>query len=283
MRSHHPADESTESAELTELTELAELALAIAREAGAMLLAGAGAVEAVDTKSSSHDLVTQMDRDSEALIRARIAAVRPQDQVLGEEEGSIGDQSRVRWIVDPLDGTVNYYYGQPSWAVSIGIEVEAVPSVGVVVAPALREEYLAVVGQGSWSLLGDTRQRLTVSSVVDLADAVVSTGFGYVVERRTHQGQIVGELLPQVRDIRRVGAAAVDLCWVARGRFDALYERGLQDWDRAAGALIAQEAGAVVAGLPGRPHAADLTIAANPALYAALAQALTDLHVLAGP
>ncbi len=280
MSSPPRADERAGPAEST---ELARWALEIAREAGAMLLSGAGAVEAVGTKTSSHDLVTQMDRDSEALIRARIAEVRPQDQVLGEEEGSIGPQSRVRWIVDPLDGTVNYFYGQPSWAVSIGIEVDSVPCVGVVVAPALHEEYLGIAGRGSWALVGDTRQRLTVSSVSTLADAVVSTGFGYRVQRRTHQGQIVGRLLPQVRDIRRVGAAAVDLCWVARGRFEAHYERGLQDWDRAAGALIAQEAGAVVAGLPGRPHSADLTIAANPALYAALAQALTDLDVLNGP
>lgn len=263
--------------------ELAELALDVAREAGELLLAGADQVEAVGTKSSSHDLVTQMDRASEALIRERIGRVRPHDQVLGEEGGSVGEPSRVRWIVDPLDGTVNYFYGQPSWAVSIGIEIDEVPSVGVVVAPGLREEYLGVADQGSWSLQDGSRQRLSVSPVFDLGDAVVGTGFGYVSERRAHQAEIVAQLLPRIRDIRRVGAAAVDLCWVARGRLDAHYERGLQDWDRSAGAVIAQEAGAVVAGLPGQTHSSRLLIAANPALYRALAVELEALGVVEGP
>ncbi len=263
--------------------DLAETALQIGREAGELLLAGAHDVEAVATKSSSHDLVTQMDRAAEALIRDRIQAARPGDRVLGEEGGEEGGDGPVRWIVDPLDGTVNYFYGQPSWAVSIGIEVDGRPAAGVVVAPALGEEYLAVAGEGSWWLGGDERHRLAVSQVSDLADAVVATGFGYIVARRRHQAQVVAGLIPQIRDIRRVGAAAVDLCWLARGRFDAHYERGLQEWDRAAGGLIAQEAGAIVAGLPGKPHSNELLIGANPALYEQLAAALLELDVVAGP
>lgn len=263
--------------------DLAEIALEIAREAGDLLLAGAGQVEAVATKSSSHDLVTQMDRAAEALIRDRIERARPGDRVLGEEGGEEGGSGPVRWIVDPLDGTVNYFYGQPSWAVSIGVEIDGHPAAGVVVAPALGEEYLAVAGRGSWWLAGDDRHRLAVSGVTELADAVVATGFGYVVARRRHQAQVVAGLIPQIRDIRRVGAAAVDLCWLARGRVDAHYERGLQDWDRAAGGLIAQEAGAVVAGLPGQAHSSDLLIGANPVLYPQLAAALVELDVVGGP
>lgn len=262
--------------------DLAESALLIAREAGELLLAGVDQVEAVATKSSSHDLVTQMDRAAEELIRARILAMRPNDSILGEEGGASGSGG-VRWIVDPLDGTVNYFYGQPSWAVSIGIEIEGRPAAGVVVAPALREEYLGVAGSGSWWLDNGTRHPLEGSSVAVLADAVVGTGFGYVVERRRHQAQVLAGLLPQIRDIRRVGAAAVDLCWVARGRLDAHFERGLQAWDRAGGGLIAQEAGVVVAGFPGQAHSSELLIAAPPPLYDQLATALIELDVLGGP
>lgn len=262
--------------------DLAETALQIAREAGELLLTGVGQVEAVATKSSSHDLVTQMDRAAEALIRDRILAARPDDRILGEEGGETGSGD-VRWIVDPLDGTVNYFYGLPSWAVSIGVEIDGRPAAGVVVAPSLGEEYLAVAGSGSWWLAGDTRHPLQGSSVATLADAVVGTGFGYVVARRRHQAQVLAGLLPQIRDVRRVGAAAVDLCWVARGRLDAHYERGLQEWDRAAGGLIAQEAGVVVAGFPGAAHSSELLIAAPPALYDQLATALIELDVLAGP
>ena len=267
----------------SESADLAELALEIAREAGAFLLAGSDRVEAVGSKSSVHDLVTQMDRESESLIRARIAAVRPDDQVVGEEEGAVGAPARVRWIVDPLDGTVNYFYGQRSWAVSIGIEIDGTPSAGVVVAPGLGEEYLGVAGAGSWAVHRDGRTRLHVSEVTELFDAVVSTGFGYVQERRAHQAVVVAELLPQVRDIRRVGAAAIDLCWVARGALDAHYERGLQDWDRSAGAVIAQEAGARVTGPGGGPHSPELTVAANPVLHDRLAAVLHQLGADGGP
>lgn len=265
-------------------SELADLALTIAREAADLLIDGAAEAAAVATKSSAHDVVTQKDRDSEALIRRRIAQARPGDQVLGEEEGTIGEASDVRWVVDPLDGTVNYLYGIPSWAVSIGIERDGVPCAGVVVAPALDEQYIGISGQGSWVVTGTgERHPLAVSGLTGLQDALVGTGFGYVRERREHQGRVLAGLVPQVRDIRRVGAAAVDLCWVARGRLDAHYERGLQPWDRSAGALIAAEAGAVVAGLPGAPATTDLTIVSTPGIYTPLATALGALGVLDGP
>lgn len=264
--------------------DLAELALGIAQEAGALLLARRGDARAVATKSSAHDLVTQMDRESEALVRARITAARPDDVVLGEEGGSVGAAgSGVRWIVDPLDGTVNYFYGLPAWAVSIGVEIDGVIRAGAVVAPALGEQYVGAEGAGSWAVEPAGRVRLAVSEVAELADALVSTGFGYLRERRVRQGDIVAALVGEVRDIRRVGAAAIDLCWVARGRLDAHYERGLADWDRAAGGLIAREAGATVAGLGGRPDTPDLTIAANTELFSQLADRLTTLGADSGP
>ncbi len=263
--------------------ELAELALDIGREAAALLLAGSADVAPVATKTSPHDLVTQRDRESEDLIRRRIEEARPGDQVLGEEQGTVGARSDVKWIVDPLDGTVNYFYGQPAWAVSIGVERAGQPCAGVVVAPALGEEYVAVAGEGSWTIVAGDWRRLAVSGQEQLADSVVGTGFGYVAERRADQGRIVAALLPHLRDIRRVGAAALDLCWVGAGRLDAHYERGLQPWDRAAGSLVAAEAGAIVAGLPGQPAGTELAIAASPAVYPELARRLADLGVLAGP
>lgn len=259
--------------------ELGELAFAVATEAGALLAAGQGDAEQVGTKSSRHDLVTTMDRASETLIRQRLTAVRPQDAILGEEEGDLGaGTSGVRWIVDPLDGTVNYFYGLPNWAVSIGVEVDGTPAAGAVVAPALGEAYLGVAGAGAWLVSDSRRTPLHVGEVSDLGDALLATGFGYRPERRAAQGVVVASLLPRVRDIRRAGAAALDLCWVARGRVDAYYERGLAPWDAAAGALIAVEAGARVGGLAGRAASGELTIAANPVLFEALEAALAQLH-----
>jgi myo-inositol-1(or 4)-monophosphatase len=266
--------------------DLADLALAVAQEAGRMLLAGAGDIRPVATKTSSHDLVTQMDRASEALIRDRIGAVRPDDVILGEEEGASGevtDPETVRWIVDPVDGTVNYFYGLPSWAVSIAAERDGLIRAGVVVAPALGEQYVATLGGGSWAIRDGQRHRLACSSVTRLDDAVVSTGFGYTRERRARQAQVVAAVLPQIRDIRRVGAAAVDLSWVGAGRLDAHYERGLQEWDRAAAGLIAREAGAVMGGLHGAPDSTDMTVVAPPALFAQLCDVLAGLAADQGP
>ena len=258
--------------------ELALLALETGREAAELLLAGWSDVQPVATKSTRHDLVTQMDRRSERLIRQLLAAARPDDAVLGEEEGDtgvVGDDG-VRWVVDPLDGTVNYFYGQQSWAVSIAAERAGAVVAGAVVAPALREEYTAFAGGGAWAVADGRRERLQVSRVDRLSDAMVSTGFGYDPQRRGRQGRIAAALLPQVRDMRRIGAAAVDLCWVAHGRIDAHYECGLNFWDWAAGALMVCEAGGAATDLAGGAPATGMTIAGPTPLVGQLADVLRE-------
>ncbi len=231
----------------------------------------------VQTKSSPTDVVTQLDRAAEDLIRRRISAARPADSILGEEGGQTGAGAAVRWIVDPLDGTVNYLYGLPTWAVSIAAEVDGVVVAGVVCAPLQRSLYLAWLGGGAWLESGwePGRRRLACNAGVPLADALVATGFGYQASQRATQGRAVAALLPKVRDIRRAGAAAVDLCYVASGQVDAYYESGLHAWDIAAGGLVAREAGAVVAGMHGREPGEEMTIAASPVLFAQLHDQLT--------
>lgn len=257
-----------------EPAELLALALEIALAAGELLAVGraAGTVAAETTKSSPTDVVTALDRASEELVAARIAVARPDDGLLGEEGADRPATSGVRWVVDPLDGTVNFLYDLPNWAVSIAAELDGQPVAGVVHAPALGLTYTATLGGGAWR---DGR-RLTGSAETDLARSLVATGFGYRAERRRAQAAVVARVLPHVRDIRRFGAAALDLCAAAEGRIDAYYERGLQPWDHAAGGLIAQEAGLVVAGLAGRPASTDLTIAAPPALFEPLADLLAQ-------
>jgi myo-inositol-1(or 4)-monophosphatase len=259
--------------------DLAGLACAVAGEAGDLLIAQHGQVRVVDTKSSPTDVVTEMDRAAEELIRRRILTARPGDVILGEEGGQIGTESAVRWIVDPLDGTVNYLYGLADWAVSIAAEVAGTVVAGAVFVPVHRSLFSATAGGGAWlrSPWQDGRERLSCNSGVRLPDALVGTGFGYAAGRRVVQGQVVAALLPRIRDIRRAGAAAVDLCSVAAGRLDAFYERGLHEWDFAAGGLIAREAGAQVAGLHGRPASESMTLAAGPGLFGELHDVLARL------
>jgi len=263
--------------------ELLGLAVTTAAEA-AQMLAGdrpagpAGRPEVTGTKSSPTDIVTEMDRASERLIRQRLLAARPGDAILGEEGGETG-AGPVRWIVDPLDGTVNYLYGLPDWSVSIAAEVAGVVVAGVVAAPVRGEVFTAVLGQGSWLRAGDAAPvALRCNTGVPLAQALVATGFGYAVSRRLVQGEVVGALLPQVRDIRRAGSAAIDLCSVATGRVDGYYERGVNYWDYAAGGLVATEAGARLGGLAGKPPGPAMTIAAEPALFGQLCDVLTRLR-----
>jgi fructose-1,6-bisphosphatase/inositol monophosphatase family enzyme len=243
----------------------------------------------VETKSSPTDVVTEMDRRSEALITSRIRAHRPGDAVLGEEGGQTaggpaGDErdgglpGRVRWIVDPLDGTVNYLYGLFDWAVSIAAELDGTVVAGVVEVPRRGETFTAVAGQGAWLHQGEARVALHCTSGVPLGQALVGTGFGYDSGRRRVQGEVIAALLPYVRDIRRGGSAAVDLCSVAAGRLDAFFERGLNYWDFAAGGLIAREAGAAVGGLAGRTESTSMTVAAGPGLYQELDTFLTNLN-----
>jgi myo-inositol-1(or 4)-monophosphatase len=253
---------------------LVALARSVAREAADLLLAAHGQAAVVAVKSSPTDVVTQLDRTAEQLIRDRLLAARPGDAILGEEGGQTG-HGNVRWIVDPLDGTVNYLYGLPDWGVSIAAEVDGEVVAGAVCMPLQRNMFTATAGGGAFleSAWLDVPQRLACNSAVPLAGALVATGFAYAAASRATQGQVAGAVLPRVRDIRRTGSAANDLCSVAAGRVDAYYEQGVHEWDIAAGALIAREAGAVVAGLKGQPAGEAMTIAASPALF-------HDLHDL---
>ncbi len=258
---------------------LLDLAVAVAREAGQMLAGRPGRPAVVGTKTSPTDIVTEMDQAAEALIRTRILAERPDDAILGEEGGQTGGNAPVRWIVDPLDGTVNYLYGLPDWAVSIAAEVGGQVLAGVVCVPRRDATFGAMLGGGAWraSLAGADAQPLACNADVPLSRALIATGFGYERARREVQGRVLSAVLPRVRDIRRHGACAVDLCSLAAGNVDGYYERGVQYWDIAAGSLIAREAGAVIGGLAGQPAGSSMTIGGGPELFAELHDLLLGL------
>lgn len=264
-------------------TSLLELACKTALAAGGLLLSRGGRPEIVATKSSPTDVVTDADRAAEELIRERIGAARPGDRILGEEGGETsagGDApgpARVRWIADPLDGTVNYLYGRPDWAVSIAAELDGAVVAGAVFVPRRDELFSAAAGAGAWLTVNRRPPvRLACNRDVPLETALVATGFGYAAGRRLVQAEVLRSVLPRVRDIRRGGSCAVDLCSVASGTADAYYERGVNLWDIAAGGLIAAEAGALVTGLHGRAPGPSMTMAAAPGL-------LRELHdLLAG-
>ncbi|MEU7019438.1 inositol monophosphatase family protein [Streptomyces sp. NPDC046203] len=255
------------------LSELLDLALEAGRRAGALLRDGRpDDLTVARTKTSAIDVVTEMDIAAEKLITGFLAEHRPEDGVLGEEGASTPGTSGIRWIVDPLDGTVNYLYGLPTWAVSIAAERDGETLVGVVEVPLRRETFHAVRGGGAW--LGE--RRLAVRPSPELGQALVATGFGYLQERRAHQADVAQRLIPLVRDIRRAGSAAIDLCDVAAGRLDAYYERGLNPWDYAAGDLIAREAGALTGGRPGDRPSGELTLAAPEGIFGVLQEFLED-------
>ena len=264
-----------EPGHVTNLDALLTLATDIARETGVLVLdRDADTDLAVQTKSTDTDVVTAKDTAAERLIRQRLDKDRPDDGFLGEESGSGTGTTGVRWVVDPIDGTVNYLYNIPQYAVSIGVEVDGVVQVGVVFDPAKNELYQAIAGGGA-TCNGVT---LRCSGETSLAQSLVNTGFGYAAARRTRQAEILLSVIPQVRDIRRMGAASLDLCAVAHGRADAYYERGLNPWDLAAGCLVAQEAGALVTDLDGNFPGADFVIAAAPGVHEALRQLLLPLR-----
>ncbi|MCU1375148.1 MAG: Inositol-phosphate phosphatase [Actinomycetia bacterium] len=243
--------------------ELLALAESLAAEAAELLRQGLDHVHGVDTKSSLTDMVTASDRASERLIVEGIRAARPDDGILGEEGTADPGTSGVRWVIDPLDGTTNFVYGLPAFAVSIAVEVDGITEVGVVADAAHRETFTAIRGRGAHL---DGRP-IRCNDATTLATALVGTGFSYDATRRALQGAVVAQVLPVVRDIRRSGSAAVDLCWVAAGRLDAHYEKGLAPWDLGAGALVAAEAGATVGDLDGGPPSGAFTLAAAPALF----------------
>jgi myo-inositol-1(or 4)-monophosphatase len=269
---------------MTGYDELLDLARKTAIEAADLALTRRlEGVEIAATKSTQTDIVTNADRETERLIRSRLAEARPDDGFFGEESEAGTGSSGLTWVVDPIDGTVNYAYGIPAWAVSIAlVEGEPDPAswrtlAGVVTNPAVGETYTASLGGGAFL---DGR-RLQVAPGTDLGLALVGTGFSYTAERRVQAAKLLTGLIGQVRDIRRIGAASLDLCAVASGRLDAYFERGLHPWDHAAGALVAREAGARVGGLDGAREGRALTIAAEPELFAQLEAVLAELGIAA--
>jgi myo-inositol-1(or 4)-monophosphatase len=247
-------------------TELLDLAVAAAQDAAALL--SEERPETVDTKSSRTDLVTDLDHAAEERIVGRLLDARPQDGVLGEEGGERTGTSGVRWIVDPLDGTTNFVYEYPAYSVAIAAEADGELVAGVVL-DVVRNQCFTASADGGATLDG---RPISVSGATDLDTALLATGFSYDRANRGRQGEVLATVLPAVRDLRRSGSAALDLCSVACGRVDGFWERGLAPWDRAAGGLIAAEAGATVGLLLDQEPST--MVAASPALYGPLCELL---------
>jgi myo-inositol-1(or 4)-monophosphatase len=267
------------------------LAEAVAREAGEMILRGerersGERPEVESTKSSPTDVVTAMDRAVEDLLRSRLAQARPGDGVLGEEAGLEPGSTGLTWVLDPIDGTVNYLYRMPAYAVSVAL-VSGDPTVpggwepvaGCVHQPATGATWTAARGEGAW--LGDRRLRL--GPVPQLPAALVATGFGYRRQRRAGQARVLADVLPRVRDIRRIGSSALDLCGVATGTVDAYYERGVNVWDIAAATLVLTEAGGAIRGLRGAPPGPEMVVAGGDPLLSDLVDLLTGLDADSDP
>lgn len=260
-----------------EARELLELARSLARDAGRVHAEGRAEGLRVETKASPTDLVSQVDRRVETLIAERLRAERPGDALFAEEGSRVEGSSGVRWVVDPLDGTTSYVYDYPCFAASIGVEVDGETVVGVILDSATGRLFSAVKGFGAEC---DGRP-LRAREPQGLARALVATGFSYDAAQRARQGAVVASLLPRVRDIRRGGAAAVDLTHVASGRVDAYYELDLSPWDYTAGVLIAREAGAAVELRPAAHGRGPAVVAAHPALIEDLVGLLTEAGALA--
>jgi myo-inositol-1(or 4)-monophosphatase len=267
-------------------SELLALAVRVA-EGGAALAQHVReqAITQVGTKSTDTDVVTAGDQAVERYILAELATARPDDAVLSEESGAIGTvhDARVRWILDPIDGTVNYLYGVPYYAVSLAAEVDGEVVAAVVNNPATGEQWTALRGGGAYKGAYGRGGRLSGSTETELGQALIATGFGYHPARRRHQAAVLAGLAERIRDIRRFGSAAVDLCLAAEGIVDGFYEAGLNSWDMAAGALIAAEAGLAVTGVDGGPPTMSLLVAAPPALHGRLLSVLSDLDAAGGP
>jgi myo-inositol-1(or 4)-monophosphatase len=250
---------------------LLELAVRSAHAAGALLADRFhGTASGVSTKSSQTDPVSDADRDAESLIAGLLRGARPDDAIVGEEGAGVAGVSGLEWIVDPLDGTVNFLYGIPQWAVSIACRDDRGALTAVVHDPVRGETFSAVRGRGC-TLDGAV---LRLREPPPLARALVGTGFSYVAAERERQTAIFARVLPRARDVRRAGSAALDLAWLAAGRLDAFYEHGLAEWDHAAGDLLVQEAGGVVRPLPASDGLRAGVLAASAALADELAPLL---------
>lgn len=271
-----------------EFEELRATAQRLAIEAAAFVRArrrevfGAGSSDggaaAVATKSTPTDPVTVVDTETERLLRERLAELRPGDQVLGEEEGGAAElrAGELTWVLDPIDGTVNFVYGIEAYAVSVAVQRDGESVAGAVADVAGGDVYSAARGAGAQVYRDGAATVLRASAADRLAMALLGTGFAYAPDRRRRQAEVLVELLPQVRDVRRIGSCALDLCMVAAGRLDAYYEDGVNVWDWAAGALIAAEAGARVSLPPpaGPVGGGGLVTAAAPGVADAFADAL---------
>ena len=246
-----------------------ELAERAARAAGEVLMSYFGrAAEGLASKTSPTDPVSDADREAERVIRELLTSERTDDGLVGEEGSRIDGEHARRWIVDPLDGTVNFLYGLRTWAVSIALEDADGLAVGVVFNPVDEECFTALRGEGA-ALNGD---EIRVTGCPALDRAMVATGFSYEADRRREQAELLVGLLPRIRDVRRAGAAALDLAYVAAGRVDAFYERGLKRWDEAAGRLLVKESGGAVEDLQGEPQG--VVAAATPTLLEELRAAV---------
>ena len=245
------------------MNELLDLAIDIAKQAGSLLLERPKRLD-IDTKSSDIDIVTQMDRASEKLIVDAILAARPDDGIIGEEGADRQSKSGFTWVIDPIDGTVNYLYDMAGWSISIAVKDQQGTVVGVVYSPTINALFTAKRGAGSY-LNG---VKLSCNDPIEMNRALIATGFAYRKELREQQVHQFNKLILNIRDYRRNGSAAIDICHVAAGIVDGYYEMGLYEWDRAAAELIATEAGAKVS-----VHG-DLTIAAGPYLYGKLREVL---------
>jgi myo-inositol-1(or 4)-monophosphatase len=261
--------------EVHERRELERIAVDVAREAGRLVVdERPERLEVARTKSSATDVVTVMDQRAQDLIRGRLAAARPRDGFLGEEEGGSSSSSQVTWVVDPIDGTVNYLYGIGAYAVSVAAVVGDprvpgawAPVAGAVVDPTNGTVFHAHAGGGAWREGQGGTRRLELDDAPSLAQALAGTGFGYDAGVREWQAQVLVRVIAEVRDIRRIGSAALDLCAVADGRLDCYYERGLNPWDLAAAWLVVTEAGGIVTGLSGGPPDSAMVLAAPPGLH----------------
>ena len=257
---------------MTRAADLLEIATRIAQEAGDLAAQRRREGLEIATKSVAADIVTAADKEVEAFVRAELARERPEDGFYGEESAAQESRSGITWVVDPIDGTVNYAYGIPAWAVSIAaVEGSADTATwsavaGVVYNPVSGEMFRASRGGGAW--LGETR--LSVTAEVGPAGGLVATGFGYDPATHAPTLELLARVMPIARDIRRIGAASLDLASVAAGRMDAYYEKGTNPWDHAAGVLLVEEAGGMVGGAPGGRPGKGMVIAAGPGFYGRL-------------
>jgi myo-inositol-1(or 4)-monophosphatase len=245
--------------------ELLKLAESVARATGSLLMKRPESFTLTE-KSSAVDFATQMDQQAEEMIVKLLLEQRPDDGIVAEEGAARQSKSGITWVIDPIDGTVNYLYGLPGWNVSIAAKDKDGVVVGVVYAPSINGFWSAIRSEGATY----NGNKIKCNDPVLLEKALIATGFAYDLNLRNSQGKIMSNLLPKIRDLRRNGAAAVDLCYVAMGAIDGYFEASLKEWDLAAGGLIATEAGAVVSGRAGAEPNGELVVCAGPALHAAL-------------